>query len=65
MAIFKPVGDGMGGDALMLHCAQGWCAAARKGNQSGFWFCRENFLSGRVLQVRHLCEVGWAESVKS
>uniref|UniRef100_A0A3B3QJM3 Putative ATP-dependent RNA helicase DHX57 n=1 Tax=Paramormyrops kingsleyae TaxID=1676925 RepID=A0A3B3QJM3_9TELE len=38
------------GDSLMLHCTQGWCAAARKGNQAGFQFCRENFLSGRVLQ---------------
>ncbi|XP_048862850.1 putative ATP-dependent RNA helicase DHX57 [Brienomyrus brachyistius] len=34
----------------LLQAYKGWCAAAKKGNQAGFHFCRENFLSARVLQ---------------
>lgn len=33
---------------------QGWCCAAKNGNQAAFFYCRENFLSWRGLQVR-LC----------
>ncbi|XP_068572950.1 putative ATP-dependent RNA helicase DHX57 [Cebidichthys violaceus] len=34
----------------LLQAYKGWCCAAKNGNQAGFLYCRENFLSGRVLQ---------------
>ncbi|XP_036402780.1 putative ATP-dependent RNA helicase DHX57 [Megalops cyprinoides] len=34
----------------LLQAYKGWCAAAKNGNQAGFQYCRENFLSGRGLQ---------------
>ncbi|XP_056281028.1 putative ATP-dependent RNA helicase DHX57 [Pseudoliparis swirei] len=34
----------------LLQAYKGWCCAAKNGNQAGFRYCRENFLSGRVLQ---------------
>ncbi|XP_062339112.1 putative ATP-dependent RNA helicase DHX57 isoform X2 [Osmerus eperlanus] len=34
----------------LLQAYKGWCGAARNGNQAGFHYCRENFLSGRGLQ---------------
>lgn len=36
---------------LSLAPLQGWCCAAKNGHQSGFSYCRENFLSWRGLQV--------------
>ncbi|XP_071780554.1 putative ATP-dependent RNA helicase DHX57 [Centroberyx gerrardi] len=34
----------------LLQAYKGWCNAAKNGNQAGFQYCRENFLSGRGLQ---------------
>uniref|UniRef100_A0A8C7WL81 RNA helicase n=1 Tax=Oncorhynchus mykiss TaxID=8022 RepID=A0A8C7WL81_ONCMY len=34
----------------LLQAYKGWCGAARNGNQAGFQYCRENFLSSRGLQ---------------
>ncbi|MBN3305976.1 DHX57 helicase, partial [Amia calva] len=34
----------------LLQAYKGWKSAAKNGNQAGFQYCRENFLSGRVLQ---------------
>ncbi|XP_068442891.1 putative ATP-dependent RNA helicase DHX57 [Clinocottus analis] len=34
----------------LLQAYKGWCCAAKNGHQAGFLYCRENFLSGRVLQ---------------
>ncbi|KAM4614689.1 putative ATP-dependent RNA helicase DHX57 [Polymixia lowei] len=34
----------------LLQAYKGWCNAAKNGNQAGFHYCRENFLSGRGLQ---------------
>uniref|UniRef100_A0A8C4YW87 RNA helicase n=1 Tax=Gadus morhua TaxID=8049 RepID=A0A8C4YW87_GADMO len=34
----------------LLQAYKGWCNAAKNGNQAGFRYCRENFLSGRGLQ---------------
>lgn len=34
----------------LLQAYKGWCTAAKNGNQAGFRYCRENFLSGRGLQ---------------
>ncbi|KAM6986672.1 putative ATP-dependent RNA helicase DHX57 isoform 1-T2 [Aplochiton taeniatus] len=34
----------------LLQAYKGWCGAAKNGNQAGFQYCRENFLSGRGLQ---------------
>ncbi|XP_029317608.1 LOW QUALITY PROTEIN: putative ATP-dependent RNA helicase DHX57 [Cottoperca gobio] len=34
----------------LLQAYKGWCCAAKNGNQAGFLYCRENFLSWRVLQ---------------
>lgn len=34
----------------LLQAYKGWCSAAKNGNQSGFVYCRENFLSWRGLQ---------------
>ncbi|XP_026182398.1 putative ATP-dependent RNA helicase DHX57 [Mastacembelus armatus] len=34
----------------LLQAYKGWCSAAKNGNQAGFLYCRENFLSWRVLQ---------------
>ncbi|KAJ8013856.1 hypothetical protein DPEC_G00034150, partial [Dallia pectoralis] len=34
----------------LLQAYKGWCGAAKNGNQTGFKYCRENFLSSRGLQ---------------
>uniref|UniRef100_A0A672ZPM5 Putative ATP-dependent RNA helicase DHX57 n=1 Tax=Sphaeramia orbicularis TaxID=375764 RepID=A0A672ZPM5_9TELE len=34
----------------LLQAYKGWCCAAKSGNQAGFVYCRENFLSWRGLQ---------------
>ncbi|KAG8005681.1 DExH-box ATP-dependent RNA helicase DExH1 [Nibea albiflora] len=34
----------------LLQAYKGWCCAAKNGNQAGFLYCRENFLSWRGLQ---------------
>ncbi|XP_023205759.1 putative ATP-dependent RNA helicase DHX57 isoform X1 [Xiphophorus maculatus] len=34
----------------LLQAYKGWCCAAKSGNQAGFRYCRENFLSWRSLQ---------------
>uniref|UniRef100_A0A4W5KEL6 Putative ATP-dependent RNA helicase DHX57 n=1 Tax=Hucho hucho TaxID=62062 RepID=A0A4W5KEL6_9TELE len=34
----------------LLQAYKGWCGAAKNGNQAGFQYCRENFLSSRGLQ---------------
>uniref|UniRef100_A0A3Q1JIH6 Putative ATP-dependent RNA helicase DHX57 n=1 Tax=Anabas testudineus TaxID=64144 RepID=A0A3Q1JIH6_ANATE len=34
----------------LLQAYKGWCSAAKNGNQAGFLYCRENFLSWRGLQ---------------
>ncbi|XP_041108104.1 putative ATP-dependent RNA helicase DHX57 [Polyodon spathula] len=34
----------------LLQAYKGWKSAAKQGSQAGFRYCRENFLSGRVLQ---------------
>ncbi|KAJ0012415.1 hypothetical protein NQD34_016749 [Periophthalmus magnuspinnatus] len=34
----------------LLQAYKGWCLAAKNGNQTGFAYCRENFLSWRGLQ---------------
>lgn len=34
----------------LLQAYKGWCSAAKNGNQAGFVYCRENFLSYRGLQ---------------
>lgn len=34
----------------LLQAYKGWCSAAKNGNQAGFVYCRENFLSWRGLQ---------------
>lgn len=34
----------------LLQAYKGWCCAAKNGHQSGFSYCRENFLSWRGLQ---------------
>uniref|UniRef100_A0A8C4H6A0 Putative ATP-dependent RNA helicase DHX57 n=1 Tax=Dicentrarchus labrax TaxID=13489 RepID=A0A8C4H6A0_DICLA len=34
----------------LLQAYKGWCCAAKNGNQAGFLYCRENFLSSRGLQ---------------
>ncbi|KAM4523457.1 putative ATP-dependent RNA helicase DHX57 [Fundulus diaphanus] len=34
----------------LLQAYKGWCCAAKNGNQAGYRYCRENFLSGRSLQ---------------
>ncbi|XP_044041528.1 putative ATP-dependent RNA helicase DHX57 isoform X2 [Siniperca chuatsi] len=34
----------------LLQAYKGWCCAAKNGNQAGFRYCRENFLSWRGLQ---------------
>lgn len=34
----------------LLQAYKGWCCAAKNGNQAGYLYCRENFLSWRGLQ---------------
>ncbi|XP_028304104.1 putative ATP-dependent RNA helicase DHX57 [Gouania willdenowi] len=34
----------------LLQAYKGWCSAAKKGTRAAYVYCRENFLSSRVLQ---------------